>query len=195
MLRRASVLVVVVAAAACSPNFDVTIGWTLDGDDPAPVCEFLPGGSVVRLSATSRDTSDERNSPARETTSDVSCDAGSGSIQTSNFAEIRAEVVDGDDVFGTSGLLSVNPGAPGYGFRVEDEAAVADIRLIRGSLTANLTVVDESCGDAGASTFTVSLFQNTEPRANALVVKTSRSPATTAWPRSSTARSTSARTT
>ncbi|MDP2342257.1 MAG: hypothetical protein Q8O67_14970 [Deltaproteobacteria bacterium] len=172
MLRRASVLVVVVAAAAaCSPNYDVTVGWTLDGDDPAPICAFLPKGSVVRLSATSRDTSDERNSAPRETTSDVACDAGTGSIQTGNFAEVRAELVAGDDVFGTSGLISINPGAPGSGYQVEEEAAVVDIRLVRGTLTANLTVVGQDCETAGASTFTVSLFQNAEPLSNVLVIK------------------------
>ena len=172
MLRRAPLVVVVVlAAAGCSPTYDVTMGWTIDGEDPAAVCEFLPDGNVVRLTAVSRDTSDPRNSAARETLEDFGCADGSGAIQTGSFSEIRAELVADDDVFGTSAVVDVNPGAAGSGFRVDDESAVADIRLVRGTLTANLTVIGQGCGDAGAGDFTVSLFQTTEPRTNVPVVE------------------------
>jgi hypothetical protein len=174
MSRRQLILVAAAAAATaagCSPTYDVTVGFTIDGADPATVCEFLPAGNVVRLTAISRDTSDERNSPAKETSADVACDKGTGTIQTSNFAEVRAEVVADEEVFGTSPVLSINPGAPGSGYQIEEEAAVADIRMVRGTLTANLTVIGQSCGDAGAASFTVSLFQNVEPRSNTVVVE------------------------
>ena len=172
MLRRVPAVVVVAAAAVgCSPTFDVPVAWTVDGEDPAAVCEFLPAGSVVRMTAISRDTSDKRNSAPRETTADLGCADGSGTIQTGNFAEVRAELVAGDDVYGTSTLIDFNPGAPASGYQIEDEPIVADIRLIRGTLTANFTVVGQGCADAGASSFTVSLFQNTEPRANVAVVE------------------------
>ncbi len=171
MLRRASVLVVTVLAAACSPTFDVTIGWSVDGEDPASACEFLPAGNVVRVTALSRDASDRRDGLPRETVADLPCDTGSGAIQTGSFADLRAEVVAEETVFGTSGLFEVNPGAVGAGYQVEEQAAVADIRLVRGTLTANLTVVGQGCQEAGASTFTLSLFQNTEPRTNVAVVE------------------------
>lgn len=169
MSRRASssllVAVAAVCGTACSPVFDVDIAWTIDGEDPAAACEFLPEGSVVRVTADSRDNHDVRSAGAtRTTTTDLKCGDGSGTIQTGNFAEVLVELVDGDDVYGTGSPFEVNPGASSDGYAADEPAGSTDIRLIQGTLHANLTVVGKACGDAGATSFNVDLFENAEPR-------------------------------
>ena len=173
MSRRASLLaaaVASVAASACSPVFDVTIGWTIDGDDPAAQCAFLPEGSVVLITADSRDNHDDRSPGGTATTSnDVDCAKGSATIQTGNFADVLVEVVSDDDVYGTAAPLSVSPGAASDGYAVDDSPVVADIALVQGTLHGTLTVLGRACDDAGASSFNVDIFENSEPRTNVLV--------------------------
>lgn len=176
MSRRASLAVVAASAAVasgmgCSPVFDVDIGWTIDGEDPAAACAFLPEGSVVRVTADSRDNHDDRFAGETRTTSaDLKCGDGSGTIQTGNFADVLVELVaknadGGDDVYGTGVPFSVNPGANEDGYVADAPAATTDIRLVQGTLHASLTVVGRGCSDAGATSFNVDLFENAEPRA------------------------------
>lgn len=169
MIRRAVFLPLALAASACSPAFDVDFGWTVNGEDAASTCEFLPEGAVVRVTALSRDNSDPRfGGEPRETSTDLSCDAGSGTINVGSFADVHADLVVGDDIFGSSPVVDVSPGRTD-GRPDADEPTTVDIQLTRGTLTATLTVVGESCGDAGVSSFSADLFEAVEPRTNVLV--------------------------
>lgn len=171
MLRRLPlVFVVSVAVAGCAPAFDVTVGWTVDGDDPAAISEFLPAGSKVRITSTSRAISDARAEPGEPVVTEFSVDDGSGLIQVGNFARVQTQIVAGDEVFGSAANFEVAPGAANAGYQIDDEPVVAAIRLTRGTLTANLSVNGQTCDVAGVSTFSVSLFQNIEPRASEAVV-------------------------
>jgi len=169
MIRRALFVPLALAASACSPAFDVDFGWTVNGEDAATTCEFLPDGVAVRVTALSRDNADPRFSgEPRETTTDLSCDAGSGTINVGSFAAVRADLVVGDDIFGSSPVVNISPGRTD-GRPDADEPTTVDIQLTRGTLTATLTVVGESCGDAGVASFTADLLVAVEPRTNVLV--------------------------
>lgn len=173
-MSRVLVLGLAAASVSCAPVFDVDVGWTIDGEDPAASCAFLPDGAVVRVTADSREKHDERfGGEVKETSTDLGCDKGTGKVQVGNFSDVLVELIakigDDDVVFGTAAPFELNPGAVSDGYSVDDEPVVADIKLVQGTLHANLTVVGRACGDAGASSFTVDLFENSEPRSQVLV--------------------------
>jgi|GEM_PF-1506448 len=159
----------VAASVGCSSVYDVDLDWTIDGDEPATVCAALPEGAQIDFTITSRDNADRRtNGPVTETTATAQCGDGSATIQTGAFADVLVRIVNEDDVtLGAAPAVFVTPGSASRGFVEGNDRARADIALLEGSVTATLTVVGRSCEDAGAASFTVSLFENPEP--NALV--------------------------
>lgn len=163
MLRRATALAAsALAVSACAPSYELALNWTIDGADAAATCSNLPSGTVVKAIAESRDDHDKRNEAPTITESELACDKGSGTVNVGAFADVRVELQNGDDVFGVSSVAAVVAGGTdGYG---REEAVDLDISLTKGTLEARLTVNGQDCGDAGAGEFTVSLYENTEPR-------------------------------
>ncbi len=167
-MRRAMISLAFLPVAACSPAFDVELAWTIDGEDPAAACAALPDGVDVAFDIFSRDNADRRNSnTVTETSTTAQCQDGSATIQTGPFADIIVSLRQDDVTFGASPSIAVNPGAASRNFAEDGIREDATINLILGSLTTTLTVVGRSCEDAGASSFTATLFEVPEP--NALV--------------------------
>lgn len=155
--------------SACAGGYDVELAWTIDGREPATACDALPAGTDILFTILSQDGADDRVATVTETTTTAQCNAGAATVQTGPFASILAELVDhtdGDVTIGTAAAVDVAPGGPDQGFSsaVDDDATI-DFVVTRSNLQATLTVVGVSCGDAGASSFTVTLFENPEPRA------------------------------
>jgi hypothetical protein len=164
MLRRATALAVLaLAVSACAPSYELAVNWTIDGEDPAATCANLPSGTAIFVVAESREDHDERNEAPSITESELACDKGSGSVTIGSFADVRVELRNGDDIFGVSGVVNVVGGGANQGYAASDGADF-NVRLTKGTLEARLTVNGQDCGDAGAGDFTVSLFENTEPR-------------------------------
>ena len=160
-------LFAIASAVGCSPVFDVEFDWTIDGDEPSTVCEVLPAGAEIAFTIASRGSADPRDGGVIETLATAQCGDGTASIQTGAFADVLVRVVDGDVVLGAAPSVVVAPGSASRGYVSDNERAAADITLLQGSMTATLTVGGRTCEEAGATSFTVSLFENPEP--NALV--------------------------
>ena len=160
-------LFAIASAVGCSPVFDVEFDWTIDGDEPSTVCEVLPAGAEIAFTIASRASADPRDGGVIETLATAQCGDGTASIQTGAFADVLVRVVDGDVVLGAAPSVVVAPGSASRGYVSDNERAAADITLLQGSMTATLTVGGRTCEEAGATSFTVSLFENPEP--NALV--------------------------
>lgn len=157
---------VTLTATSCAPRHDVFVGWTVDGLPAAQACGQLRDPSV-RFQIDNRDSS---NGPSTTETATAGCTDGSGEsaegtvIQTGNFADVVVELLSGDDVYGRSDAFEVSPGRGGnYAGSEVDERIVADVELERGRLKATFTVVGDSCQDAGASEFLVTLRRKSSP--------------------------------
>lgn len=151
-----------ITTASCAPTYDVFVGWTVDGLPAAQACDQLKDPSV-RFQIENRDSA---NGPGTSDTATAECADGTdgAKIQTGNFADIIVEILDGDLVYGRSEPFDVSPGLGGHyeGHDIE-ERVVADVELERGRLRATLTVVGESCQDAGAEEFLVTLSRKSSP--------------------------------
>jgi hypothetical protein len=162
VLVTSAVFASIVTSAACAPRHDVFVGWTVDGLPAKDACGQLKDPSV-RFQIASRD---EANGPATPETATAACADGTGGakIQTSNFADVVIEVLDGDVVYGRSDPFDVSPGLGGHyeGHDIE-ELIVANVELERGRLLATLRVVGQSCNDAGAESFLVTLTRKSSP--------------------------------
>lgn len=159
-------LAVVVAASGCAPVYDVAVSWTIAGLDATAACDALPEGTDVAFTITSRDNADERfGGTVVETTDTAACNAGSKTIQTGTFADVLVTLKNGDETIGSAPALAVSPGSASRGFVDGALPAAVDIDVLQGSLNATLTVGARSCGDAGATAFTVTLFESPEPNA------------------------------
>lgn len=148
--------------ASCAAEHDVFVGWTIDGLAAAQACNQLKDPSV-RFQIENRDSS---NGPGTSTTATAECADGTEGalIRTGNFADVVVEVLDGEVVYGSSDAFDVSPGLGGHyeGHEIE-ERVVADVELERGRLLATLRVVGESCQDAGAEQFFVTLTRKSSP--------------------------------
>jgi hypothetical protein len=161
-------LTAAVVASGCAPVYDVAVSWTIAGLEPTAACSALPEGTDVAFTITSRDNADERfGGTVTETTATAACNAGAATIQTGNFADILVTLKNGDETIGSAPAIAVSPGSASRGFVDGALPASVDLTVLQGTLNATLTVGARSCGDAGASAFTVSLFEAAEP--NALV--------------------------
>jgi hypothetical protein len=166
-MHRLPLALLAAAVAGCAPSFPTEVGWTIDGADAATVCPTLSPGTTARLTAVSRDSADEADDePAVVTSTDVDCGKGSATLWTGPFADVFVELVDGDVVHGVAPVLRIAPAAPAPAAG----PAVADVRIVRGTLRATLTVGGQSCSEAGATAFSASLWQYAEARTTAPVV-------------------------
>ncbi len=161
-------LAAVVVASGCAPVYDVAVSWTVAGLEPTAACNALPEGTAVAFTITSRDNADERfGGTVTETTAAAACVDGTATIQTGTFADVLVTLKNGDETVGSAPAIAVAPGSASRGFVDGALPASVDIDVLQGTLSATLTVGARSCGDAGASSFSVSLFEAAEP--NALV--------------------------
>lgn len=152
------------AISACS-GYDVDVVWTIDGTEPAALCSSLPEGTDVHFSIRSRDVANSANAAVTETSTTAACADGGAKLSTGPFAEIVAELRSDDVIVGVAPPVSVTPGAPDQGYGADGtDVATIDLRVTSGSVFATLTVVGDSCADAGVDNFTVSLFEIPEPR-------------------------------
>lgn len=159
-----------ITTASCAARHDVFVGWTVDGQPASQVCGQLKDPSV-RFQIESRDST---NGPGTTETATAECGDGveGAAIQTGNFADVVVEVLDGDVVYGRSDSFDVSPGLGGnYDGDAIEERIVADVALERGRLLATLTVVGESCSDAGASEFLVTLTRKASPLGAEIIVE------------------------
>jgi hypothetical protein len=151
-----------ITSASCAARHDVFVGWTVNGVTAAQACGQLKDPSV-RFQIESRDSA---NGPGTTEEATAECDQGNtgAAIETGNFADVVIELLDGEVVYGRSDSFDVSPGLGGHyaGHEIE-ERVVADVELERGRLLATLTVVGESCQDAGASEFQVTLSRKSSP--------------------------------
>jgi hypothetical protein len=159
-------LLAAVLATACSPRFTLFTTWTIDGnsvavtDDTDGACAPLDAPKVqFRVEG-----ADVKGGTITEETATAPCKDGAASLEVSSFSDVYVDLVDGDNVFGGAGPIAVSPAAADTyeGDSAENPLAI-DVGVQRGLLTANLTVVGESCADAGANEFTVTLKRNTGP--------------------------------
>jgi hypothetical protein len=169
-MRMCSLLVassIAVAAAGCSPRYDVFVTWTVDGFTGEDACQQLQDPSVAfRLK--NRDSSD---ATVVEETATAPCADGQAVVKAGALSEIVMELLEGDDVYGSARPFSVTPTEEGTpGSAVELPVAV-DLEIERGRLHSRLTVVGESCGDAGASEFSVTLSRETGPLGREILVE------------------------
>jgi len=155
-MRLSSTLAFSAAAllSACAPNSDLDVIWTIDG---AAASEDTCGAAVegVRVKAFSSPT---RDGDKTETTASFDCSAGTGTLQTSSFAEILVELTRGEDVVGGAELFEVQRAT---GLLVDGDAVTVDTTVTVGLLSASLKVGSASCDDAGASSFDVRLTKVT----------------------------------
>lgn len=139
-----------VALSACAPTHDVDIAWTIDGQEPTDdTC--APAVETVRIKAFSSST---REGDKSESLASFDCSAGHGLVQTGSFADILVELLRGESVVGGADLFNI---APSSGILTEPDAAAVDAVVDIGILTVTLNVGGQSCGDAGAANFDVTL--------------------------------------
>jgi len=163
-----SALAAVFVATGCAPVYDVNVSWTIAGLDATAACDALPTGTDVAFTITSRENADERfGGNVVETNATAACNAGSATIQTGAFADVLVTLKNGDETVGSAPAIAVSPGSASRGFVDGALPATVDIDVLQGTLNATLTVGTRSCAEAGASAFTVTLFEAAEP--NALV--------------------------
>ena len=152
---------------SCAPRHDVFLAWTIDGFPAAQACAQLTDPKV-RVVVESRDV---LGGAVTEETATFACVDGTpvdneakAVISTGNVADIVIEILDGEAVYGASDSVAVNPGAGGhYPGHDAEEAIASDVQLERGRLRATLRVVGQTCGDAGADSFEVTLRRKSSP--------------------------------
>jgi hypothetical protein len=139
-------LAVLTFAAACER--DVEVHWTLEGQAAESACDDAVGNEVRVVSVTQ--VNDEET---REATVNAPCADGTAVVTAGRVATVEVELLRGGEAVGTSGKIAVDEG--------DDSPVVnADVHVTRGLLTAELTVLGDSCGDvSGASSFDVVLLR------------------------------------
>jgi hypothetical protein len=164
---RPAAAVLLLATSACAPRFDLTTEWTIDGNPPATFCPAFVDPQV-RFTV---ENQDKAGGAVTEEVTTAACLDGTSSLQVASFASVLVDLVDGDTVFGTAGPFNVAPGTGSPYIGDPDEGPLrADIDIERGRLQATLTVLGQSCGDAGVDSFTVTLMRNTGPLGNQILV-------------------------
>jgi hypothetical protein len=171
--HRLVVVVVIVGLAgaalggACAPQRETELFWTLDDEDPAPLCRALPNGAFVDITVLSRDTPDDDDDAVTVITNTAAdCGKGRATITSGAFATIDVTLNDDDRILAQAAPIDLPPASTSG----DAGEVVAALRTVRGHLRATLVVGGRSCVDAGASAFTVSLSAYAEPRTLAPVV-------------------------
>lgn len=149
----------VLVAGGCAPRYDVFVAWTIDGAPAVEACEQFEEPSVI-VRTLNRDTEDGEVSDSSVT---EDCSNSQVLARAGAFSEITVTLYEASERFAESAPISIAPGTGSYpGAAIEDPIR-ADLVLEHSRLQARLTVVGKSCGDAGVSSFDVSLRQHTSP--------------------------------
>ena len=150
------------AAAGCAPQFDLFTTWTVQGVSPADGACAPFAAPDLHFRVMNRDVA---GGTATEQIAHVECADETAKLSVSSFADIYVDLLDGETVYGTAGPFAVAPALANEGYVGDDEETPlhVDIGLERGRLRARFTVVGKSCGDAGASSFSVSVSRNSSP--------------------------------
>lgn len=123
---------------------EVEVRWTIEGRSAQDACAD-GAGDEVRLSSRTQDADGRL---LGEGNSKASCGAGRASVAAGEDAQVLVELWRGGRAIGSAGPVL---------FRSGMSSADVDVKVHRGVAKARLTVLGEDCGDAGASSFNVSL--------------------------------------
>jgi hypothetical protein len=148
----------VFAGCAAEPNVSVT--WTIDGAEPTAACAALPDGTDVDFVIRSRDSL--AATTVTETTDSAPCADGGADLVTGPVAEVVASLRHDDDVVGVAAPITVGPGLEGA--LGVDSGAIALV-VTAGTAEISFSLGGKSCAEAGATSFSVSVFENAEPLA------------------------------
>ncbi len=153
------------ASLGCAPRFDLFTAWTVQGVSPSDPSDAACGpfeAPSVSFRVLNRDVA---GGSATEEVTTAECATESATLSVASFADVYVDLIDSDTVYGSAGPFSVAPALANDGYVGDAEGAPlhVDIGLDRGRLRARLTVVGKSCGDAGASSFSVSVSKNASP--------------------------------
>lgn len=159
----------VLASLGCAPRFDLFTAWTVQGVPAATACQAFAAPDL-HLRVMNRDVA---GGTVTEELTHVECADETAVLSVASFADIFVDLLDGETVYGTAGPYAVAPASANNGYVGDSEGSPlkVDVDLERGRLRARLTVVGKSCGDAGASSFSVSVSQNSSPLQEAVLVQ------------------------
>ena len=169
MRRSLSLLsLIALTSLGCAPRFEVFASWSIQGRPAESACQAFVAPDV-HLRAMNRDAAE---GTATEELTHAECAQVPLQLSVASFADLYVDLLDGETVYGTAGPLALAPGSAndGYPGDSEETPLLIDIELQRARLRAHLTVVGQSCGDAGASSFSVSVSRNSSPLEEAVVV-------------------------
>ncbi len=157
-----------VLVASCAPRYDLSLAWTIDGEDAASACDSVDA-AVVRVHSAERSTA---AGLATETTQDVACARGAASIDVGPYNDVVVELLSGKNSFGVSTPQAVDPDTNlRYAGATAEAPLRADIAVSRGALRARFTVLGQDCGDAGVASFNVTLSKTVNALNNAIVAQ------------------------
>ncbi|MCC7074120.1 MAG: hypothetical protein IT383_22615 [Deltaproteobacteria bacterium] len=153
----------------CAPRYDLFTAWTVGGFSAEEACQQLEAPSVS-LRVVNRDV------PEGLTTEEITsaeCATGTAQLSVASFADLYVDLRDGDHVFGTAGPFALAPASANDGYDGDSAATPLgiDIALQRSRLRAHLTVVGQSCADAGAASFAVAVSRNAAPLEEDVIVQ------------------------
>lgn len=159
---------IALACLGCAPRFDVFASWTIQGRPAESACQAFEAPDV-HLRALNRDVAE---GTATEELTRAECALQPVELSVASFADLYVDLLDGETVYGTAGPVALAPASANQGYPgdSEENPLLIDIDLQRSRLRARLTVVGQSCGDAGASSFSVSVSRNASPLEEAVVV-------------------------
>lgn len=133
----------------CPARNDLDVRWTVGGLEAADGCEDL--GDTVSVEVANQD--DPGAAPTRETFT-AACTDGSTLVQAANNASVVVRLLRGETEIGASRPQDVELAIP----EGEERPVLStNIEVSTGRLEAVLLVAGESCADAGATEFEVTL--------------------------------------
>ncbi|MCP4501926.1 MAG: hypothetical protein GY822_18365 [Deltaproteobacteria bacterium] len=137
---------------SCASRHDVEVQWTVDGQ-PANAALCAAAGDALEVVVLNFDVEGEE--PV-EVVTEGACADGFLKIAAGNNATIRVRLTRSGTETGTSSAATAPYATTDGNLPVVN----ANIAVHTGSLGANLLVANESCGDAGASSFHITLRRN-----------------------------------
>jgi hypothetical protein len=150
----ASAFVSTLAFGACSHDVDVT--WTLDGLPAASACAGIADSVVVHVRPLEARGNSEVSAGDDELVAKP-CGDGAAKLQTASLASLLLEAKQGDRTVGTGGPIEIGPIVENADPEDASDDVVIDIQVREGTLAATLTVDGQSCGDAGVTSFDVTV--------------------------------------
>jgi hypothetical protein len=146
--------------SGCGSNA-VTVDWTINGASSKSACALVKDAKIV-VQTQSRQTNDSRSTVApkiEDTTTDCVQDAPGVTVATGDFADVIVKLMSGADVLGTSTPITTSPSTNNG-----SQEIVANVVTSRSTLKGELTVVGKTCGDASVSSFSVDVYEESEPQ-------------------------------